>query len=38
MIKIKAKLGVVFIIHVTTCGTIYIIVVNMNPKRKSGVE
>ena len=38
MIKSKAKLGIVSIIHVTTCDTIYIIVVNIvNLKRKSGV-
>ena len=38
MKKSKAKLGIVFIIHVTTCNTtyMYIIAVNMNPKQKSG--
>ena len=35
MIKSKAKLGIVFIIYVTTCDTIYIIVVNINAKRKT---
>ena len=32
----KKSKGIVFIIHVTTCDTTYIIVVNMNPKQKSG--
>ena len=38
MMKSKAKLGIVFINHATTCEMIYITVVNMNPKRKSSVE
>ena len=38
MIKSKAKLGIVFIIYVTTCDMIYTIVVNMKPKWKSSVE
>lgn len=37
-IATKAKLGIVFINHATTCEMIYITVVNMNPKRKSSVE
>lgn len=37
-IATKAKLGIVFINHATTCEMIYITVVNMNPKWKSSVE
>lgn len=35
MMKSKAKLGIVFIIHETTCDMIVISVVNMNPNRNA---
>ena len=35
MMKSKAKLGIVFIIHETTCDMIFITVVNMNPNRNA---
>ena len=36
--KTKAKLSIVFINRATAFDMIYITVVNINPKRKSGVE